>query len=80
MKALVLSSHQCGVKAALGQQLSVAALLLHRPVAEDNDVIGLLHNAHIPGYQQDGAVDFLEQGLVDLWRTRRGSGMGGSKC
>lgn len=69
VKALVLCSHQFSVKAAFGHQLSMASLLLHRPITEDNDMISLLHDAHIPRYQQDGAVDLLEQSLGHLWRT-----------
>lgn len=76
VKALVLGLHDVGVKAAIGHELSVAALLLHRAIAEDNDVVGLLHDAHVPGYEQDGAVDLLEQRLVHLWETRRQDGKG----
>lgn len=69
VKALVVGFHQLCVNAAFGHQLSMAALLPHHPIAEDNDVVGLLHNTHVPGYQQDGAVDLFEQSLAHLWET-----------
>lgn len=67
VEALVLTFYQFTVKSVFCQQLLMPALLLHRAVAQDNDMICLLHHTHVSGYQQHGAVvGLVQQRLVDL--------------
>lgn len=69
MEALVLTFYQFTVKSVFCQQLLVTALLLHRAVTQDDDMICLLHHAHVSGYQQHCAVvGLVQQRLVDLMR------------
>lgn len=67
VEAHILLPHQFSVKAAFHQQLVMSALLLHYPIIEDNDVMRLLYDAHVGGYEQHRAVvQLLQQSLVNL--------------
>ncbi|TNN36198.1 hypothetical protein EYF80_053640 [Liparis tanakae] len=67
-EARSLPIHHGGIVAAFLQQLLVAALLHQHPFLEEDYVVGLLHDVHLVGYQQHGAVvGFAQQRFAHLF-------------